>query len=255
MTTARRTALLLALASVPTLAGPPLFEGFDDGDAGWTAADMPCGGPYLTPLSAFPVQWAGDSGDPGPHVTAHDPSSNCYYFRAPAAFSGDLSTYAGGTLSFSVRSTLDNYDLERVVLFVGANGVTLAAPIDMPDVNAWDRRAVPLSRASFRVGHQNGAVPTQETFDAVLSSVAALYLPAEFGSIVAETVGLDSVRLRSACLADMAAPFGAVDVFDLLAFVDLFAAGDPIADVAPPEGAVDVFDLLAYLDHFAPGCP
>lgn len=33
MTTARRTALLLALASAPTLAGPPLFEGFDADEA------------------------------------------------------------------------------------------------------------------------------------------------------------------------------------------------------------------------------
>ncbi len=48
---------------------------------------------------------------------------------------------------------------------------------------------------------------------------------------------------------------GTVDVFDLLAYLDLWFAADPAADLVNGGGAtvVDVFDLLAYLDSwFAP---
>ncbi len=55
--------------------------------------------------------------------------------------------------------------------------------------------------------------------------------------------------------ADLAEPFGVVDVFDLLAFVDAYAAGSPAADLAPPTGRIDLFDLLAFLDLYAAGCP
>ncbi len=55
-------------------------------------------------------------------------------------------------------------------------------------------------------------------------------------------------------IADLAEPFGAVDLFDLLAFLDAYSTGAPAADVAEPAG-VDLFDLLAYLDLFAAGCP
>jgi hypothetical protein len=48
---------------------------------------------------------------------------------------------------------------------------------------------------------------------------------------------------------------GTVNVFDLLAYLNLWFERDPAADLVPggPEEGVDVFDLLAYLDSwFAP---
>lgn len=46
-----------------------------------------------------------------------------------------------------------------------------------------------------------------------------------------------------------------VDIFDVLTFLTWFEAGDLRADFAPPFGVLDVFDVLAYLDIFAQGCP
>jgi hypothetical protein len=46
---------------------------------------------------------------------------------------------------------------------------------------------------------------------------------------------------------------GAVDVMDLLAYLDLFFQGDALGE-RTGDGGVDVFDLLAYLDEWFEGC-
>lgn len=60
---------------------------------------------------------------------------------------------------------------------------------------------------------------------------------------------------RRPCPADLAPPFGVLDIDDVLAFLQAFAAGMPLADLAPPVGALDIDDVLTFLDAFAAGCP
>ncbi len=55
--------------------------------------------------------------------------------------------------------------------------------------------------------------------------------------------------------ADLAAPFGVLNFFDLSAYLALFNAGDPAADLAAPFGTLNFFDLSAYLASFNAGCP
>ena len=55
------------------------------------------------------------------------------------------------------------------------------------------------------------------------------------------------------CTADFNAS-GAVDVFDLLTYLDLWFTADPAANLAG-NASVDVFDLLAFLDSWFAGCP
>lgn len=47
---------------------------------------------------------------------------------------------------------------------------------------------------------------------------------------------------------------GDLDIFDLLAFLDLLEAQDPAADVSLPNGQFDIFDVLTYLGNFDEGC-
>src|SRR5690606_32553907 len=56
----------------------------------------------------------------------------------------------------------------------------------------------------------------------------------------------------STCDADLDGS-GAVDVFDLLAYLDLWFTSDLDADL-DNNFTVDVFDLLAYLDGWFAGC-
>lgn len=56
------------------------------------------------------------------------------------------------------------------------------------------------------------------------------------------------------CPADLAAPFGELDFFDVLAYLAQFEAQDPAADLAEPAGEFDFFDVLGYLALFEQGC-
>ncbi|MEM9558838.1 MAG: NF038122 family metalloprotease [Planctomycetota bacterium] len=54
--------------------------------------------------------------------------------------------------------------------------------------------------------------------------------------------------------ADLAAPFGTLDFFDVLEYLATFDANDPAADLAAPLGTLDFFDVLDYLGTFDAGC-
>ena len=61
--------------------------------------------------------------------------------------------------------------------------------------------------------------------------------------------------IGSDCPADLAEPFGVLNIFDFAAFVALFNAQDPAADIAEPFGVWDFFDVVEYLRLFNAGCP
>jgi hypothetical protein len=55
--------------------------------------------------------------------------------------------------------------------------------------------------------------------------------------------------------ADIAAPFGVLNFFDIAAYIALFNANDPAADLAEPFGALNFFDVAAYIASYNAGCP
>ena len=56
-------------------------------------------------------------------------------------------------------------------------------------------------------------------------------------------------------VADLAVPFGLIDIDDVDAFIGAFVAGDAAADVALPFGIVDIEDVDAFIGAFLAGCP
>lgn len=59
---------------------------------------------------------------------------------------------------------------------------------------------------------------------------------------------------RPTCGADVAEPFGDVNVLDILQYMDMMQARDPNADVAEPFGSIDVADILEYFRMFGDDC-
>lgn len=55
--------------------------------------------------------------------------------------------------------------------------------------------------------------------------------------------------------ADIAEPFGLLDLADITAFVSGFQSLDPIADFVPPFGTFDLADISAFVTAFLAGCP
>lgn len=66
----------------------------------------------------------------------------------------------------------------------------------------------------------------------------------------------DRLRVNCPCSdADIAEPFGQINIFDLGMYINLFANQDPAADLAAPFGVFNFFDVSAYLARFTAGCP
>jgi hypothetical protein len=61
-------------------------------------------------------------------------------------------------------------------------------------------------------------------------------------------------QVNEPCLADLAAPFGTLNFFDVAAYIGLFNAGDPAADFAAPFGLINFFDISAFISQFNTGC-
>ena len=75
---------------------------------------------------------------------------------------------------------------------------------------------------------------------------------------MSEPVEMDvgTIVFASGCNpADIAAPFGVLDLGDLQAFISGFLAADPIADLAEPFGVLDLSDVQTFIAEFVAGCP
>jgi outer membrane protein assembly factor BamB len=76
------------------------------------------------------------------------------------------------------------------------------------------------------------------------------------GTLVVAGTGSNMRAYRTnPCQADLAAPFGKLNFFDLAAYLALYNASDPAADLAAPFGELNFFDIAAYLAAFNAGCP
>ena len=57
------------------------------------------------------------------------------------------------------------------------------------------------------------------------------------------------------CAADLAVPFGVLDLADITLFVDAFVNGAPPADIAGADRVFDLSDVVAFVEAFNSGCP
>ncbi|USN99682.1 MAG: sulfatase-like hydrolase/transferase [Phycisphaeraceae bacterium] len=68
--------------------------------------------------------------------------------------------------------------------------------------------------------------------------------------------GKISIPADSPCnAADIARPYGRLDLADISAFARAFVGGDPLADLAEPTGVLDLADVSAFVSGFIAGCP
>lgn len=62
------------------------------------------------------------------------------------------------------------------------------------------------------------------------------------------------IPLNDLCLADMHAPFGTLDFFDVSEFLRRFTNQDPRADIAHPFGVFNIFDVSDYISGYLFNC-
>lgn len=142
------------------------------------------------------------------------------------------------------------------------NGDDFAVDVSINGGASWVRlRTVTTAAASWRsdtisVGAEVGAeVPATDAFRIRFSAN-------DLGTQNVIEAGLDDFRIVRAfcedtqdCAADLAAPFGVLDLGDISAFIAGFTGQDPIADLAEPFGVYDLGDISAFVVAFTAGCP
>lgn len=154
----------------------------------------------------------------------------------------------GTTMSFS-------FDAHRRDL-AGASAARAFLKILDPDngfsqmaIAEVDMTGVPDAWTPYSISLPIEAVHEGKLFQFGFDSTASNYQPSgiDYDNLVLAVAATCSA-------ADLAEPFGSLDVFDVLAYLASFDAQDPAADLASPSG-FDVFDVLAYLAVFDAGCP
>ena len=64
----------------------------------------------------------------------------------------------------------------------------------------------------------------------------------------------NQIGVEPACEADLAPPFGVIDVADMIEFTGLYTSGDPGADLVAPIGVVNVDDAQRFWMLYVGGC-
>jgi len=76
------------------------------------------------------------------------------------------------------------------------------------------------------------------------------------GKVPPVEMDFDTITFGGGCnAADIAEPFGVLDLGDLQVFITAFLGQDPVADVAAPFGVYDLADLQFFISTFLGGCP
>jgi hypothetical protein len=229
---------------------------FETGSDGWQAADMSCSGTLNTVLGFYPVSYVALGGSPGGFIQRVDPTGNCFFFDAPAKFLADKSAYIGGRLTFCLRTSMNDWKQGNVVVLAGAGRVVAAEIKPFPTAD-WQQVTIPLTPCYFRLGNKGGLPVSAQDFAAVLSDLQSLRISAEYGSVVAETTGLDSVTLIPPSWTDIEPNCG-IDLADLLIMAAqwLQVPTDPAADLWP-DCRIDMYDFAILAERWLtadPGC-
>jgi len=79
------------------------------------------------------------------------------------------------------------------------------------------------------------------------------------GTVFVDDVHIGTTRLPDldpGCSdADLAEPYGLLNIFDIQAYIGLYNSQDPAADLAAPFGVFNIFDLQEYINRYNAGCP
>ncbi len=167
-------------------------------------------------------------------------------------------------------------DDARVSYSANFRRLTAGSPIAIPDrfrfTQAADRPASEDERDAFTVDMLPGDALDVSLCSAVASATAVGVFADPSGSGSAELNAEINIRVIDGdarilaatsggdytaedCAADIAAPFGVLNFFDIAAYITLYNANSPQADIAAPFGALNFFDISAFIAAYNTGCP
>jgi hypothetical protein len=178
-----------------------LASTFDTDAEGW--------GIYNNGAGAVP-DYVSTGGNPGGFIKDTDGTGSTFYFIAPSTWSGDLSGYIGGTLSYEiiiVAGTGSHFDANDVRIWDGDPAATSSAYLywdsgidpPKPPGEAWTPFSVRITPNNLTVSRPTGSTAT---FDSIMADVYALHIRGDLLGAT-DTVGIDNVSLKAASPASI----------------------------------------------------
>lgn len=184
----------LSAHAIVAIPASPISSTFDTDADGWTGITS-LDGPSLWSLSTtHALQFDDLDGNPAGSVLFSDPDGGWSFFRAPQKFRGDLSSFAGGTLSFDLRTVVAATPENSPEVILKGAGLTIEFEASSTLPSSWTRFSIPLVAGQWRVGISD-TLATPGQVSAVLGNVQELWINAEHFTPVSETIALDNVML------------------------------------------------------------
>ena len=179
---------------VGTNAHAAIADDFSSNSSGWQLIDLQGSGNYTTVIGTQGVTY-----NSGGYISATDPSNYSFYFDAPDKYTGNLSAYSGGTLSFdtfyTTKETASAWrDDADIVLTSGSTHLVWQAASN-PGTD-WAHVSVVLGVSQgWKIGSISGSNATAADIANALSNVTALRIRGEYANGLVETTALDNVVL------------------------------------------------------------
>lgn len=197
---ARRLITACALGWIAVTAGAQSWT-FDSGDDGWQVIELAgSGGPnWTTVLSNWTPTYSASGGESGGYISALD-NSSATAFAFERTVAGGFAAYDGGSLQFSLRTTISDWTGDRYVALLGNSQTIIADMVAVPAAT-WTSYTLGLHSVNFRYNSPAGAPVSTADFAAILNDLRSIRIAAEFGSSGPtgpfETTSLDSVSFAA----------------------------------------------------------
>ena len=170
---------------------------FDSNDEGWIVQDLlaECATGFT-----FTPDYYSTGGNPGGYISEDDPTTNSFFFSAPAKFLGNMEIAYDGCLNFDWIATGTGaiISVTADVVLIGAG---LAIYIDTPSpAKTWTTQTACFWVEAGWVKCNGDTVVTEEEMRSVLASLDMLLIRGDHITEGADTGGLDNVKLRLSCI-------------------------------------------------------
>ena len=156
-------------------------------------------------MAGVTPEYESTGGNPGGFIKESDAGADTWYFVAPSTWSGDMSGYIGGTLSYDIiiLLALQSYFSDKDVIIWGGDPSVNTSPYlswtsgiepPTPPGQAWTPFSVQINSGNFTL-HTFAGGPTA-TFDSIMADVYAIHIRGEFIG-ANDTEGIDNVSLQA----------------------------------------------------------
>jgi anti-sigma factor RsiW len=165
----------------------PIVTDFTRSSAGWTISGD-AGGLQRT------ATFVATGGQPGGHVTATDDVTGVTWFwRAPAAYHGDLSAAYGRTLTFNIKQSSVENPFDDADVVMRSDGRTVYFDLAVDPGAEWSSYRIGLRASAGWRDAATGAIATERELREVLANVTDLLIRGEY-SRGADVGDLDNVE-------------------------------------------------------------